>query len=839
MIKSQMHYNQIQFNTKYYNRKDLKMKKKPYRSENTFHDFPAHIRSDIDGEHLVQTARDHCVNVAEYASQCMKSMGLSDSAYLAGLLHDMGKFTEKFRGYITDAADGIPVIRGSVNHTFAGVRYIQTELSDDSNVKPAMQMLTKDLLSFAVGAHHGLFDFIDVNGRDGIQYRVDKEGTHYEEAVQNFLSECTEKDRIDEYYGLACRETETLAAEISELAGTSQRDQAPGHARFYLGITARFLLSSVIDADRRDTAQFMQGIEFPELPDNMSEVWHRELEYAESKITTLDSTSPINKARRIISDRCRKMADTEGGLYRLNVPTGAGKTISSLRFALAHAARWDKKRIIFTAPLLTILEQNAEVIKNYISDPSMILEHHSNVVQPEEGGDELRLSELYTENWDAPIIITTLVQLLNTMFSGKTSCIRRFHSLLDSIIIIDEVQSVPSNMLTLFNLMISYLCAIGGVTVVLCSATQPYLEGAQHSIAVTPKDLFSYDPEIWKVFHRNNLISAGKCRKEGFAGKVLELSEGAGSVLIICNKKSESEALFRELSKNLRCYHISASMCMEHRRKVLKELKDHLNDNSEGPVVCISTQVMEAGVDISFERVIRLMAGMDSCVQAAGRCNRNGEKEEGKVYILECTDENLSMLKEIRQGKDASRKLLYDYAKRPENFRGDLSSEESIRRYYMHYYHGMPQRFQDFCIPGRDKDSIYTLLGTNATHCAAVSTKNKGKRAMGQAFKEAGRYFHVFDEDVKDVIVPYGAGRQVISELCSSSAAYDPSYCRGLLEQAKGYTVTLYPEQRRKLETKAAVTKVGALDVYILSDGYYDPDTGIVMEPKTTAYMEI
>lgn len=193
----------------------------------------------------------------------------------------------------------------------------------------------------------------------------------------------------------------------------------------------------------------------------------------ETKLDQFPQDSPIDRARRAISDQCRQAAQQPGGVFRLNVPTGGGKTLSSLRFALAHARRHRKQRIIFTSPLLSILEQNAAVIRAYIQDDSLILEHHSNLVRTAEDGQKLDERELLTETWESPIILTTLVQLLNTLFSGKTTAIRRFHSLCGSVIVIDEVQTVPSKMLSLFSLAVNFLAEICGATVVLCPPPSP------------------------------------------------------------------------------------------------------------------------------------------------------------------------------------------------------------------------------------------------------------------------------------------------------------------------------------------------------------------------------
>ena len=230
-----------------------------------------------------------------------------------------------------------------------------------------------------------------------------------------------------------------------------------------------------------------------------------------------------------------------------------------------------------------------------------------------------------TATWESPIIVSTLVQLLNTLFSGRGSCIRRFHSLSGSIIVIDEVQTVPSHLLTLFHLALGFLSEVCGATVLLCSATQPCSEAARHPIAVPTPDMVPYDRALWQAFRRTELRDAGAmplAEIPAFAAGVLA---EADSLLIVCNKKGEAASILRAMEAlNCRCFHLSAAMCMAHRRTVLAEMEEVLERLRKEPgtgrkVVCVSTQVIEAGVDISFARVNRLMAGMHSVVQSAGR----------------------------------------------------------------------------------------------------------------------------------------------------------------------------------------------------------------------------
>lgn len=799
-------------------------------------EFPAHIYIRKDGTQQIQTVSEHCRKAARYAAECLSDIGLSKAAYLAGLLHDMGKATAQFREYIQRAASGETVHRGTVVHTFSGARLL---LERYHGPAPAsFDDITCELLAFAVGAHHGLFDCVGEDRSSGFQHRLLSHDSEYLESMKNFLNDCAGQEEIDMLFRAACEELTEVFKKIQDRLCADAAlvgEELP----FYVGLAARLLLSAVIQGDRRDTAEFMTGVTWPTFPEDRRPLWEERLRHMEQKLERLPADTDIRKARRQISDRCRLFAERPGGVYRLNVPTGAGKTLSSLRYALAHAARWNKSRIIFTAPLLTILEQNAQIIRDYVGDDSIILEHHSNLVRTQETSEELDMQELLAEDWSAPVIITTLVQLLNTLFSGKTTSIRRFQALADSVIILDEVQTVPTKMLTLFNLAVNFLTEICGATVVLCSATQPCLEKTAHPLASVPQEMVPYDRELWKAFRRTQIQNAGNLRLEDIPAFALKILENADSLLIVCNKKDEASYLYKALAgRGFHCFHLSAAMCTAHRRAVLARLQAALDQREK--TVCVSTQVIEAGVDISFARVIRLSAGMDSVVQAAGRCNRNGEQTEpAPVCLVQCQNENLARLPDIQRGKNATGDLLAQFRQRPERFGNDLSSDEAIGYYYRRFYQEMPDGFQDYSV--KDKHyTIFSLMADNG-YFADDRAEANGTYYLNQAFRLAGRLFQVYDEDSVDVIVPYGEGRTVIADLGSERAGRDLQYRRQCLERAKPYTVSLYQYQWRQLEQEHGLRPIreGDDSIRVLAEGFYDEETGFSLNGTTTQFWEV
>lgn len=792
--------------------------------------YYAHWRED-EGTIIYQTVEEHCRQTAKRASECLEAAGLGQSAYLAGLLHDAGKCKEEFQDYLLNEGGQ----RGKVVHTFAGVKML---LEKHHPFCEDYGDVAIELLAYAIGAHHGQFDFIDEYGESGFEYRKAKQGIAYNESKNGTLSEIASQDELDGLLQQAVAEVEALSQKIMELAGANQAS-AGSDLAFYLSLTARLLLSAVIEGDRLDTATFMNNLKLFKQEKIMAELWQDTLTTVEIKINTFSADTPINQARKKISDTCRQAAEKETGLYRLHVPTGAGKTLSSLRYALAHAQRWNKKRIIFVTPLLSILDQNAKEIRNYIENDDIILEHHSNVIQTKDDGNNLQVAELAVENWDKPIIITTLVQLLDTLFKGKTTCIRRMQALCDAVIVIDEVQTVPNKMLSMFNLAVNFLNKVCNATVLMCSATQPCLEELAHPLLNDVPELVDYDASVWAPFKRTEiLIEKGRSIEE-ISAFIEEKLENVKSLLVICNKKSEAEDLYRVAKEKCeKIHHISASMCMAHRRDVIDDLKGDLQlATTEHPVLCISTQVMEAGVDISFESVVRLSAGLDSIIQSAGRCNRRGEKKTlSQVYVVPCIGENLSVLQEIQEGKDATAALINAYEEYPEAFGHDLASNEAVAWYYKKLFKNQrskAEHYHDYALP-KLGTTVFDLLSYNSKFYDSERSKYRGYYTMNQALKLAGRQFRVFDENTLDVIVPYGEGKELINELCAMTDEEARFKLYGWNKRAKPYTIALYQYQIKKLENNL-YEKHG---VAILNDNSYNERFGLSLTQEN-GFIEI
>ncbi len=804
--------------------------------------YLAHI--SMDEPQRTQSVETHCQNTAAYAAQALSPVSLAASGYLAGLIHDIGKYADKFQNYLIRQIG----TRGSVNHTFAGVRLLLERYHAKKSTDLSFADIVCEVLAVAVGGHHGLFDCISEQGKNGFEERLTRQGIDYDQAVNEFFRCCVSSEELDQRFYEAEQQLTPVLERISNMTDLN-RDQYEEETHFYSGLLCRLILSAVIDGDRQDTAEFMRNQAFPQkrTQDELDQLWSECLARVEQKLCVFPQISEIDKARQTISAQCKAAAKQSGGIFRLNVPTGGGKTLSSLRYALAHAKEYHKQHIIFTAPLLSILDQNAHVIRDFIQDDSIILEHHSNLSETEQiiqeiqnntsniSNEHLNHHELLLENWDSPIIITTQVQLLHTLFLGKTSAIRRFHALCNSIIVIDEVQTIPAKMLSLFTLAMNFLAKVCGTTIVLCSATQPCVETLEHPLHTPIPDLVPYDPVIWKAFQRTNIIDIGSKSLEQIAAFASECLADRNSLLIVCNKKAQAEMLLHLLeNQDTDLFHLSAAMCMAHRKDTLQNLRASLSQDNR-KTICVSTQVIEAGIDISFACVIRLAAGMDSVVQAAGRCNRSGEA--GKivpVYVAFCQNEDLKKLADIDSGRSATLELFHAFSSHPEQFDHRLDSDKAISYYYHALYRDAPKHYHDYVF--HEHSSILSLLAYNQGYSPDSINKDE-YFFFRQAFRQAGDNFAVFDRNTIDVIAPYGEGKQIILDCGSDLAKYNPDYLQSCLKKAKPYTVSLFRYQvEQLLEKRGLIPLYGG--AYAL-DGYYDEKTGFSMTKPSLDFLEV
>lgn len=777
-----------------------------------------------------QELKIHCKNTVQYALERMNTDNFVHTIRVAGWLHDLGKYSDDFQEYIRKVADGQKVKRGSVNHTFAGVIYILEKFHNEYNSK--YEKRTSELIAYAVGAHHGLFDTMNYKDENGFEHRLrySKDSIEYEEVIQRFHQYHISEKQVEQEFLMAVSEVEGFSEKVIAdcqnwyLTENRHEEYNPSIELHYVwGMLVRMITSIVMYGDRTDTAEFMQDI----LHENRTvsaSFWKEQLAYMESqlseKLKAADET-PLNRERQKISDACKEFANKGNGIYKLSVPTGAGKTLSTIRYAYTIAELEKKQRVIFVIPLLSVLEQNAEEIKKYTKAKETIGEHHSNIMQVNDTDESLNQSQLLAEFWDEPIIITTLYQLLMNMFSEETSYVMRFSALANSVIVIDEAQSIPLRDTHMFDLVVNFLKDFFHTTIVLCSATQPAFENAIYPIRYTePFQIIGQSEERNQIFRRvnvHNMVDSYGMSNAEIVDFCINKMEKIQSLLVICNTRNQAKKLYQEMkyykSESLIIFHLSTSMCLQHRRDVLAEINECLNAKSRKKIICVSTQMVEAGIDFSFESVVRSLAGIDNVVQAFGRCNRSFEY--GKTcdaYIVRMKEEKLTNLKEIKEAQKSTENLLEAYENNPERFGSDILSEKSIQFYYETLFTSyVTDKKLDYVISlceSFTKDTIFNLLSLNEN----MNAKKESQYFTHQAFLTAGRYFEVFDSETVDVITPYKEGKDIIIEFCSAKALYDIKYQKRLLKKAGKYSIQIWKNQLQELVNKRIVVPVSVKD---------------------------
>ena len=775
--------------------------------------YVAHISEDRS---RIQTVEEHCINVSNMCATNCEKFGAYHIGKIAGILHDIGKFCTRFNEYILGNSNAR---RGEIDHSYAGAKYVM-DFTDKYNVKQQyLPMII--LLAHVIISHHGIHDWITEDFEDYLQYRISKDDNYGEIAFNT--SRMISDDVFLELLSKAYKEYLEIIKNI-KLIGNKKSTTIS----FYLGQLERMIESALIDADRLDTAMFM-GNDVSENIDNINDVWNNALVRMNESIESFrNRTDKISKQRMDISDRCANFAKHKVNICKLTVPTGGGKTISSLRFGLEYCNRFKNiEHIIYVAPFMSILEQNSNVISDIIGE-NYFTEHHSNVIH-EDDSDELRAYELHTERWSSPVIATTLVQFLNTLFKSKSSNVRRMHQLSNSIIIIDEVQSIPVNCIHLFNLAMNFISYVCGATVVLCTATQPTIGDVKYSIIEDTDNSMSGDYTVdFEVFKRTDIIPVVSEYGHTYEETVLFCKnrfDENGNLLVILNTKKSARTLFnlmRDVCNNdVTIVHLSTSMCAKHRCEVLDNVRKLLNENK--PVICITTQLIEAGVDISFKCVVRSVAGVDNVLQASGRCNRNGECSSiAPVYMIKIKDENLRCLREIQIAQNTTIGML--------NSVKDISTTDAITDYFNKLYHNNGTTKLSYPI-NDNTDTLLNLLSTNTANLSTASSYSKeilNYKYNAQSFKTAGTLFKVIDDNTTGVIIPYDdTAKKLIETIRKTNFNLTNN-----LKKLQRYTVNVYDNQYQRLIDIGAVETLDN-GVLILNGMSYNRDYGIDIENAT------
>ena len=785
--------------------------------------YPAHIVFK-DGNKITQTVVQHSLETAAYAFEKLKPFKFGSLAYAAGLIHDMGKFTSNYKQYIEDTVSGKPTVRGSVNHTFAGVIYMMETYHD--NTSDQAVRLAAELIAYAAGAHHGLFDALDLDGKNGFLYRVekDREVIAYNEAKRAFFQETITEEEFRKIFFKAVDETREFITKLQS------SDMSFGLCKANL---TRIILSAVIYGDWKSTREFMKQTKDPEYHTS----WENTRKEVEEKLKMFPSDTAINRIRQNISRQCAEKASSSSGIYRLHVPTGGGKTYSALRYSLKHASINGKKRIINVIPLLSILDQNAKEIKEIMPENVRILEHHSDAVSRIKE-DEEDLYKYLTDTWDVPFVVTTLVRLLETFFGNKTADIGRLCSVCGSVIVIDEIQNLPIKSTLMANSMMNFLSVFCGTTFVLSSATQPEFEDTKEPI------MFAHDPDIvslsknqLSVFDRADIINntALPIDIEALADLSTEIMEKRFSCLMIVNTKKQAKELYKRICENTKGKKVSVFLlydweCGKHRKdildiitKKLKQVQKNYGREDQEKIICVSTVLVEAGIDFSWDTVIRTLGGISNLIQSLGRCNRSGEYPvRGQMYIVRMKNNEEYLPEEMDAAKSAAQGICCVKTGK------DLTSEQAVNIYYKRMFGTLSKKIGYPVIYKNVSASLYDLMKKGS-----FAANSWEEYELRQPFKYIASEYKVFDEDKTPVIVPYGDGKNIIETLEKlDTTCYDVDFfdeMKKLTKKLTDYTVTLFDSQVEQGLAKKKIRPIHGGHFYVVNDESYDQKTGIII----------
>lgn len=797
--------------------------------------YIAHIRA---GDGQIQTVSEHLKAVQAGCEAYGAKIGVSHLAGLAGLLHDLGKNTSAFKDYISQAVANPdnPPRRGSVDHSTAGGRFLYRRFyTRDKRANLAVEWVSNCIISH----HQGLRDYLDAELKSPFLERValKQEGMGNYEEAEGALWQAWSASEMDCYFEAACQEVDKVFATLREAK----------LSKIAVSLVIKYLFSCLIDADRSNTRQFeenrYESWQEGSHHDFFATSYDRLIRVLQSYDASESAAHPINQLRRDMSLQCEEFASRPTGIYTLSIPTGGGKTLASLRYALRHALTHNKERIVFVVPFTTVIEQNADEVRRILQEHDLILEHHSNVLIDFDDTSDYdvrkKQAAMARDNWDRPIIFTTMVQFLNTFFAKGTRNVRRLHRLSNAVLIFDEVQSVPPKCVSLFNAALNFLRAVGGSTSILCTATKPTLDFVKERLHLELEaEMIQNLGDVSRQFKRVDIVdrTGSPLGVEELTELVRDVMVDQKQVLVILNTKSAVKKLFLRLQQDplvteckVSLFHLSTNMCAAHRKDVLSRVRCLLAKKE--PVICVSTQLIEAGVDISFDCVIRSLAGLDSIAQAAGRCNRHGLDPVKKVYVIQSADEVLDNLPEIRIGADVARRVLSEFARQPDSYGNDLLSPQALELYFKYYFFQISGDLK-YPIP-KLGSNLFDLLDRNADLSSAYKNKHgKWPEVETRAsLATAERYFEVIQNNSTSILVPYNAeAKEILIQLNGAVAPDDLSV---LLRRSQQFVVNVYDHTLRALDRVGAVYQLLHGQVFALRENAYTADFGV--EPQGNA----
>jgi CRISPR-associated endonuclease/helicase Cas3 len=717
---------------------------------------------------------EHLLKVSRIAGKFAAAFGAAELASLAGRWHDLGKYRPGFQKYVRSPKGEEAHIEGRVasrdkNHSAAGALHAIERFDRQGR-----------LLAYLIAGHHaGLGDW-----HGGLDFRLGKDNAD-------------SRREYDEARAVA-------PAELLDGGTAPDMRLTPGGSAGF-ALWTRMLFSCLVDADFLDTEAFMNGAKtaaragYPTL----AELAVRFDAHMETLKVGAGGTAPtpVNLLRAEVLAQCRAHAAERPGLFSLTVPTGGGKTLSSLAFALEHAHIHGKRRIVYAIPYTSIVEQTANVFAG-IFGAENVVEHHSQAESDEKA--ETARSHLACENWDAPLVVTTNVQLFESLFAAKTSRCRKLHNLVGSVIVLDEAQCLPPEFLQPILDALNLLTRHYGVTVVLCTATQPALASKTYFDAArsrrgldTVREIVADPPELYRRLKRVDVRLPDGERRSTWEEIAAELA-AEDCVLAIVNTRGDARKLWQMLPEGT--LHLSALMCGAHRAKAIDEIKQRLKDKRAGrddrPLHVVSTSLVEAGVDLSFPVVYRAFAGLDSIAQAAGRCNRENELAPARGRVVVFLPPEHAPPGHQRQAADACRDVLRSWT-------GDPLALELFEPYF---------------------DRLYYDKKLDAKGIGDLLARDAGRLEI--QFREAADKFRLIeDEDQATVFVRY-AGYEGIDALLCKLENDGPE--RWLMRKLQRCAVTVRRRIAERLLTTGDVREVQPGCFVQRNDLLYDPVLGLL-----------
>lgn len=728
----------------------------------------AHVRQDKSGnwhEHLLD---EHLHGVAHLAGEFAKHFNSADWASMAGLWHDLGKYSTEFQRYIKtvsgyDAEAHIEGAPGRVDHSTAGAIHAVRQFGAHGRI-----------LAYLIAGHHaGLPDWHAAEtGGKALSIRLGAEQSHL-------------LDRIP---------AQTIPQEIltQPKPTTKLRGGAEG-----LHLWLRMLFSCLVDADFLDTEKFMNDAQAAARSGyrDIADLMDRFDKHMAALAVNADNT-PVNAIRADILRQCREKAVLAPGLFSLTVPTGGGKTLSGMAFALRHVIQHKKQRIIYVIPYTSIIEQTAGIFRDIFGDN--VVEHHANLDPDKEDAR----SRLATENWDAPIIVTTNVQFFESLFSARTSRCRKLHNIVNSVVVLDEAQLLPPEFLQPIADVMNQLASHYGVTFVLSTATQPALSSFQ-SFGGQPfrglddvREIMDDPDALYQALQRVEVSVPSDLQTprdwESVATELIQYP----SVLCIVSRRDDARELHRLMTAKedgKDTLHLSALMCGEHRSKVIADIKARLKRNE--PVRVISTQLVEAGVDVDFPVVYRALAGLDSIAQAAGRCNREG-KQSGLGRVVVFVPPKPAPPGLLRQAAQISVSLL-------SGSESNVLGRELAKKFFEHLY---------VRAPSLDSHGIHDLLTRDARDCQIQ-------------FRTVAEKFRLIDDTAyQTFLVRYGDNDALLGKLEKEGPQ------RWLMRKLQRYSVNLPKYLFAQLEKQGDVREIWPGIYAQVGDKLYDKSLGVVID---------